>query len=101
MSITISIRSSESGKPQPKPGMAGAFGATEPEGSLDNSVEIFIDEGHQVSDLGEVLSSAAAVAATAFSHSFGDANKGATESDSAFAQRVIDLLEKSRAEGGI
>ena len=47
------------------------------------------------------LSSAASAAAIAFSHSFGDANKGATESGSAFAQRVIDLLEKSRSEGGI
>lgn len=70
MSITISIRSSESGKPQPKPGMAGAFGATEPEGSLDNSVEITIDEGHQVSDLEQVLNAGAKAATTTFAVSF-------------------------------
>ena len=70
MSITISIRTSQSGKPQPKPGVAGAFGMTEPEDSFDNSVEIFIDEGHQVSDLDQVLDAGAKAAAIAFSTSF-------------------------------
>ena len=70
MSITISIHSSESGKPQPKPGMAGALGATEPEGSLDNSVEITIDEGHRVEDIEQALDAAALAAAKAFSVTF-------------------------------
>ena len=70
MSITISIRSSQTGKPQPKTGIAGALGMTEPEGSFDESVEITIDEGHQVSDLEQVLDAGARAATTAFSISF-------------------------------
>ena len=101
MSITINIRGSQTGAPRQVEGFAGALGVTKPDGATENSVEIFIDESPQVSDIGEVLGSAAAAAATAFSYSFGDANKGATESGSAFAQRVTDLLEKSRAEWGI
>lgn len=70
MSITISIRTSQTGKPQPKAGIIGALGMTEPEGSFDESVEITIDEGHQVSDLEQVLDAAARAATTAFSISF-------------------------------
>lgn len=70
MSITVSIRSSETGKPQPKPGLPGAFGVTEPEGSIDNEVSVTIDEGHQVSELSEVLDAAGRAAATAFATAF-------------------------------
>lgn len=70
MSITINIRTSQTGKPQPKAGISGALGMTEPEDSFDNSVEIFIDEGYQVSDLEQVLDAAARAATTAFSISF-------------------------------
>ncbi len=70
MRITINIRTSQTGKPQPKPGIAGALGATEPDEAIENSVEIFIDESHQVSDIDEVLDAAARAATTAFSIPF-------------------------------
>lgn len=70
MSITISVRSSATGKPQPKPGMAGALGVTEPEGSVDNEVSIAIDEGHDIERLPWVLDALGRTAATAFGVTF-------------------------------
>lgn len=70
MSITISIRTSQSGKPQPKPGIVGALGGTEPEGSFDESVEIILDEEYRVGDLEQVLDAGAKAAITAFLVSF-------------------------------
>ena len=70
MNITISIRASQAGKPQPKPGLVGAFGVTEPEGSADNEVSITIDGGHRAEDLPAVLDAAGRTAASAFGMTF-------------------------------
>lgn len=70
MSITINIRGSQTGAPRQVEGFAGALGVTKPDGATENSVEIFIDESHQVSDLDQVLDAAARAATTAFSISF-------------------------------
>lgn len=70
MNITISIRASQAGKPQPKPGLVGFFGQTEPEGSADNEVSITIDGGHRAEDLPAVLDAAGRTAATAFGVTF-------------------------------
>lgn len=70
MSITINIRGSQTGAPRQVEGFAGALGVTKPDGATENSVEIFIDEGYQVSDLDQVLDAAALAAAKAFSVTF-------------------------------
>ncbi len=113
--ITVSIRSTRTGKPESAPGFLGAIGITEPEGSDTIEAVIEVDEGHQVEDLAVVLGSASGAASAAFLNTFGsttlDADKGTTAESHTCSpdcavgvvavdpgDSMADVMEKIRAQ---